>query len=127
VSDLLTAPLEFINRLVGQASSGGAIPFFDPFYNIVIILWMAAIAAILVCPFWKKFRAFAVFLTWLAVFTTFVMRGSSPEGLKLDVLSAYLNMSLSVVLLVLFVILTLWLFGRLVRGKKLVPTPKVGQ
>jgi hypothetical protein len=125
VSDLLTAPLEFIRRLVGEASSGGAIPFFDPFYNIVVILWMAAIAAILVCPFWKKFRAFAVFLTWMAIFTTFVMRGSSPEDLKLDVLSAYLNMSLSVVLLILFVILTIWLFGRLLGSKKLVPTPKV--
>ena len=126
MSDLLTAPLELIRSIVGEISSSGPIPFFDPFYNIVVILWMAAIAGILVCPFWKKFRAFAVFLTWLAVFATFVMRGSSPEGLKLDVLSAYLNMSLSVVLLVLFVILTLWLFGRLVRGKKLVPAPKVG-
>jgi len=125
MSDLLTAPLELIRSIVGEISSGGPIPFFDPFYNIVVILWMAAIAAILVCPFWKKFRAFAVFLTWLAVFATFMMRGSSPGGLKLDVLSAYLNMSLSVVLLVLFVILTVWLFGRLVRGKKLVPTPKV--
>ena len=126
MSDLLTAPLEFIRRLVGEASSGGAIPFFDPFYDIVVILWMAAIAAILICLFWKKFRAFAVFLTWLAMFTTFVMRGSSPEGLKLDALTAYLNMSLSVVLLVLFVVLTLWLFRRLLGGKKLVPTPKVG-
>jgi len=124
VSDLLTAPLEFIRRLVGEASSGGAIPFFDPFYDIVVILWMATIAAILVCPFWKKFRAFAVFLTWLAIFTTFVMKGSSPNDAGLSVLNAFFNMSLSLVLLVLFVILTLWIFGRVVKGK--VPAPKVG-
>jgi hypothetical protein len=124
MSDLLTAPLNLIRDLVGGVSSGGAIPFFDPFYNLVVLLWMAAIAAILVCPFWKKFRAFAVFLTWLAIFTTLAMRGSSPEGLKLDVLSAFFNMSLSVVLLVLFVILTIWLFGRLLKTK--VSVPKVG-
>jgi hypothetical protein len=125
MSDILSWPLDFIRSLVGEVSTGGAIPFFDPFYNLVVILWMAAIAAILVAPFWKKFRAFAVFLTWLAIFTTFVMRGSSPEGLKLDALSAFFNMSLSVVLLILFVILTIWLFRRLVHGKKIVPTPKV--
>jgi len=126
MSDLLTAPLEFIANIVGGISPGGAIPFFDPFYNIVVVLWMAAIAAIIVAPFWKRFRAFAVFLTWLAIFTTFVMRGSSPNGLQLDVLSSLLNMSLSVVLLILFVILTIWLFKRIVGGKRLVPTPRVG-
>ena len=125
MSDLLTAPLNLIRSLVGEISSDQAIPLFDPFYNLVVILWMAAIAAILVCPFWKKFRAFAVFLTWLAIFTTFVMRGSLPEGLKLDALSTLFNRSLSVVLLILFVILTIWLFRRLISGKKLVPTPKV--
>ena len=124
MSDLLTAPLNLIRDLVGGVSSGGAIPFFDPFYNLVVLLWMGPISAIFVCPFWKKFRAFAVFLTWLAIFTTLAMRGSSPEGLKLDVLSAYFNMSLSVVLLVLFVILTIWLFGRLLKAK--VSVPKVG-
>ena len=124
MSDLLTAPLNFIRSIVGEISSGGAIPFFDPFYNIVVILWMATIAAILVCPFWKKFRAFAVFLTWLAIFTTFVMKGSSPNDAGLSVLNAFFNMSLSLVLLVLFVILTLWIFGRVVKGK--VPAPKVG-
>jgi hypothetical protein len=123
MSDLLTAPLEFIQRVVGEISSEGAIPFFHPFYNLVVILWMAAIAAILVCPFWKKFRAFAVFLTWLAIFTTLAMRGSSPSGLQLDVLSAFFNVSLSIVLLILFVILTIWIFKRVVKGK--VPTPKV--
>ena len=126
MSDLLTAPLEFIRDIVGEISSGGAIPFFDPFYNAVVILWMAAIAAIIVAPFWKKFRGFAVFLTWLAIFTTFIMRGSFPEGLRLDALSALFNMSLSVVLLILFVVLTIWLFKRIVGGKKLVPTPRVG-
>ena len=126
MSDLLTAPLEFIQRVVGEISSDGAIPFFHPFYNLVIILWMAAIAAIIVAPFWKKFRAFAVFLTWLAIFTTFVMRGSLPGGIQLDTLSSLFNLSLSAVLLILFVILTIWIFRRVVGGKKLVPTPKVG-
>jgi hypothetical protein len=126
VSDLLTAPLEFIANIVGGISPGGAIPFFDPFFNEVVILWMAAIAAIIVAPFWKRFRGFAVFLTWLAIFTTFIMRGSSPEGLRLDALSALFNMSLSAVLLVLFVALTIWLFRRIIGGKKLVPTPRVG-
>lgn len=59
MSDLLTAPLELIRNIVGEISTGGAIPFFDPFYNLVVILWMAVIAAILVAPFWKKFRGFA--------------------------------------------------------------------
>lgn len=123
MSDLLTAPLNLIRGIVGEISSGGAIPFFDPFYNLTVILWMAAFAAILVAPFWKKFRAFAVFLTWLAIFTTFVMKGASPNEAGLSVLNAFFNMSLSLVLLILFVILTLWIFGWVVKGK--VPTPKV--
>ena len=126
MSDLLAAPLEFIGNIVGQVSTGGAIPFFDPFYNLVVILWIAAIAAIIVAPFWKRFRAFAVFLTWLAIFTTFVMRGSLPGGIQLDTLSSLFNLSLSAVLLMLFVILTIWIFRRVVSGKKLVPAPKVG-
>jgi hypothetical protein len=126
MSDLFSSILGFIQAIAGSIGTGGEIPFFDPFYNLVVILWMAAIAAILVAPFWKRFRAFAVFLTWLAIFATFVMRGSSPNGLELSTLSALFNMSLSVVLLILFIILTIWIFGRLVGGKKLVPTPKVG-
>jgi len=70
MSGMLAWPLDVIRSLVGEISTGGAIPFFDPFYNLVVILWMAAIAAILVAPFWKRFRSFAVFLTWLAIFTT---------------------------------------------------------
>jgi hypothetical protein len=46
VSDLLTAPLELIRNFVGEISSDGAIPFFDPFYNLVVILWMAAARAL---------------------------------------------------------------------------------
>lgn len=126
MSDLLTAPLEFIANIVEGISPGGAIPFFDPFYNAVVILWMAAIAAIIVAPFWKRFRGFAVFLTWLAIFTTFIMRGSMPGGIQLDALSSLFNLSLSAVLLILFVILTIWIFRWIVGGKKLVPTPKVG-
>ena len=80
MSGMLAWPLDVIRSLVGEISTGGAIPFFDPFYNLVVILWMAAIAAILVAPFWKKFRSFAVFLTWLAIFTTLVIRGSSSDS-----------------------------------------------
>lgn len=48
MSDLLTTPLNLIRTIVGEISSGGAIPFFDPFYNMAVLLCMAAIAAILV-------------------------------------------------------------------------------
>lgn len=126
MSDLLTAPLELIRNLVGEISSGGAIPFFDPFYNLVVILWMAAIAAILVAPFWKKFRGFAALLTWAAIFGTFVMRGSSSSGGEISVLSSLFNVSFSLVLLIVFVFLTIWIFSRLVSRKKLVTAPKVG-
>jgi hypothetical protein len=126
MSDILAWPLDFIRSLVGEVSTGGAIPFFDPFYNLVVILWMAAIAAILVAPFWKKFRSFAVFLTWLAIFTTLVMRGSSSDSGEISVLTSLFNISFSFVLLVIFVILSFWIFSRLLTKKKLVPTPKVG-
>ena len=124
--DILAWPLDVIRSLVGEISTGGAIPFFDPFYNLVVILWMAAIAAILVAPFWKKFRSFAVFLTWLAIFTTLVMRGSSSDSGEISILTSLFNMSFSLVLLVIFVILTIWIFRRLLTRKKIIPTPKVG-
>ena len=126
MSGMLAWPLDVIRSLVGEISTGGAIPFFDPFYNLVVILWMAAIAAILVAPFWKRFRSFAVFLTWLAIFTTLVMRGSSSDGGEISVLTSLFNISFSFVLLVIFVILSFWIFSRLLTKKKLVPTPKVG-
>jgi len=126
MSGMLAWPLDVIRSLVGEISTGGAIPFFDPFYNLVVILWMAAIAAILVAPFWKRFRSFAVFLTWLAIFTTLVMRGSSSDSGEISILTSLFNISFSFVLLVIFVILSFWIFSRLLTKKKLVPTPKVG-
>jgi len=121
VSDLLTAPLELIRNFVGEVSSGGAIPFFDPFYNLVVILWMAAIAAIIVAPFWKKFRGFAALLTWAAIFTTLVMRGSSSRGGEISALTSLFNISFSMVMLIVFVFLTIWIFSRLVSRKKVMP------
>jgi hypothetical protein len=126
MSDLLTLPLEFIKSILGGLPSGQALPYFAPFYNLTVLLWMAAIAAILVAPFWKKFRGFAVFLTWLAIFATLVQRGSSTQGGEINALSALFNISFSTTILIIFVILTFWIFSRLLR-KKVIPTPKVSQ
>jgi hypothetical protein len=125
MSDLLSLPLEFINNIIGQIPSDQAIPYFAPFYNLTVILWMAAIAAIIVAPFWKRFRAFAVFLTWMAIFFTLVQRGSSSQRGEIDALQALFNISFSTAILIIFVVLTLWIFGRLLTGKKSVPIPKV--
>ena len=124
MSDLLTLPLEFINRILGEIPSGQAIPYFAPFYNLTVLVWMAAIAAILVAPFWKKFRGFAVFLTWMAIFLTLVQRGSSTQRGEIDALSALFNISLSTAILAVFVVLTVWIFAKLV-GRKMIPKPKV--
>jgi hypothetical protein len=124
VSDLLTIALQFINSLLGGIPSGQAVPYFAPFYNLTVLLWMAAIAAILVAPFWKKFRGFAVFLTWLAIFATLVQRGSSTQQGEINALSAVFNISFSTAILIIFVVLTLWVFGKIL-GKKVIPTPKV--
>jgi hypothetical protein len=124
MSDLLTLPLEFINRILGQIPSGQAIPYFAPFYNLTVLVWMAAIAAILVAPFWKKFRGFAVFLTWMAIFLTLVQRGSLTQGGEIDALSALFNISLSTAILVVFIVLTVWVFVKLA-GRKAIPKPKV--
>jgi hypothetical protein len=75
--DALTILLEFIRNILGEIPSGQAIPYFAPFYNLTVLVWMAAIPAILVAPFWKRFRGFAVFLVWLAIFLTLAQRGSS--------------------------------------------------
>jgi hypothetical protein len=124
MSDLLTLPLEFINSVLGGIPSGQAVPYFAPFYNLTVLLWMAAIAAILVAPFWKKFRGFAVFLTWMAIFATLVQRGSSTQQGEINALSALFNISFSTAILIIFVVLTLWIFSRLL-GKKVISTPKV--
>jgi len=124
MSDLLTLPLQFINNVLGGIPSGQAVPYFAPFYNLTVLLWMAAIAAILVAPFWKKFRGFAVFLTWMAIFATLVQRGSSTQQGEINALSALFNISFSTAILIIFVVLTLWIFGKLL-GKKVISTPKV--
>jgi Na+/phosphate symporter len=124
MSDLLTLPLQFINSVLGGIPSGQAVPYFAPFYNLTVLLWMAAIAAILVAPFWKKFRGFAVFLTWMAIFATLVQRGSSTQQGEINALSALFNISFSTAILIIFVVLTLWIFSRLL-GKKVISAPKV--
>ncbi len=126
MSDLLTLPLELIKNILGETPSGQVVPYFAPFYNLTVLLWMAAIAAILVAPFWKRFRGFAVFLTWLAIFATLVQRGASTQRGEIDALSALFNISFSTAILIIFVILTFWIFGRLL-GKKMISTPKVSQ
>lgn len=127
MSDPLTSIFDLIRSLVGQPSTGGVIPFFDPLYNLTVLVWMGAIAAIIVSPFSKRFRGFAAFLTWIALFLTFVGRGSSSQGEQISTLSTLFNISSSVVFLVLFVILSVWIFGRLLGRKKIVPTPSVSK
>lgn len=124
MSDVLSVLLEFIRSILGEMPSGQAIPYFAPFYNLTVLVWMAAIPAILVAPFWKKFRGFAVFLVWLAIFLTLAQRGSSSTRAEIDALSALFSISISTAILLVFVVLTLWLFSRLL-GKKAIPTPKV--
>jgi Na+/phosphate symporter len=88
---------------------------------------MGAIAAIIVSPFSKRFRGFAAFLTWIALFLTFVGRGSSSQGEEISTLTALFNISSSVVFLIVFVFLSVWIFSRLLGRKKLVPTPSVSK
>jgi hypothetical protein len=125
MSDLLTIALQFINSVLGGIPSGQAVPYFAPFYNLTVLLWMAAIAAIVVAPFWKKFRGFAVFLTWMATFATLVQRGLSTQQGEINALSALFNISFSTAILIIFVVLTVWIFSRLLGGKKIVSTPRV--
>ena len=124
MSDVLTILLDFISNILGEIPSGQAIPYFAPFYNLTVLVWMAAIPAILVAPFWKRFRGFAVFLVWLAIFLTLAQRGSSST--EIDALSALFSISISTAILLVFVVFTLWVFSRLL-GKKVIPTPKVSK
>jgi CDP-diglyceride synthetase len=127
VSDPLTSIFNLITSLVGQPSTGTAIPFFDPLYNLTVVVWMGAIAAIIVSPFSKRFRGFAAFLTWIALFLTFVGRGSSSQGEEISTLTSLFNISSSIAFLLVFVFLSVWLFGRLLGRKKIVPTPSVSK
>lgn len=122
MSDPLTSILNLITGIVGQASIGGAVPFFDPLYNLTVLVWMGAIAAIIVAPFSKRLRGLAAFLTWVALFLTFVGRGSSSRGEDISQLTTYLNLSATLVFLIIFVVLSVWIFGRLLFGKKIIPT-----
>ena len=123
MSDVLTIIFDFIRGLVGEAPSGQAIPYFAPFYNLLIILWMAAISALFVALFWKKFRSFAAFLVWVAVFLTLISRGSSSRQVQIDQISSALNISFSTIILIVFVILTLLVFGKMLGGRRSVPKP----
>ena len=123
MSDILSIVFDFIRGLVGEAPSGQAIPYFAPFYNLLVIIWMAAISALFVALFWKKFRSFAAFLIWVAFFLTLIQRGSTTQQVQIDQISAALNISFSTIVLIIFIILTLLIFGKLLGGKKSVPTP----
>jgi len=76
-----------------------------------------------VALFWKKFRSFAAFLVWVAVFLTLIHRGSTTQNVQIDQISALFDVSFSTIVLIIFVILTLVIFGKLMGGKKVVPTP----
>jgi hypothetical protein len=123
MSDVLTIIFDFIRGLVGEAPSGQAIPYFAPFYNLLIVLWMAAISALFVALFWKRFRSFAAFLVWVAVFLTLISRGSSSQQVQIDQISSALNVSFSTIILIVFVILTLLVFGKMLGGRRSVPKP----
>jgi hypothetical protein len=123
VSDALSVIFDFIRGLLGEVPSGQAIPYFAPFYNLLVILWMAVIAALFVALFWKKFRSFAAFLVWVAVFLTLIHRGSTTQNIQIDQISTLFDVSFSTIVLIIFVILTLVIFGKLMGGKKAVPTP----
>jgi hypothetical protein len=123
MSDILSATLEFIKILLGEPPTDSAIPYFAPFYNLLIILWMAALSAIFVAVFWKRFRGFAAFLIWMAIFLTLIHKGSSSLNVQIDAFSAVFNMSFSIVLLIIFIILTLLIFGGLLGRRRGVPIP----
>jgi hypothetical protein len=123
MSDVLSIIFDFIGGLVGEAPSGQAIPYFAPFYNLLIILWMAAISALFVALFWKRFRSFAALLVWVAVFLTLIQRGSTTQQVQIDQISAALSISFSTIVLIIFVILTLVIFGKMLGGRKSLPKP----
>ena len=123
MSDTLSIVFDFIRGLLGEVPSGQAIPYFAPFYNLLVIVWMAAISALFVALFWKKFRSFAAFMVWTAIFLTLIHRGSTTQNVQIDQISAALDISFSTIVLIIFVILTLVIFGKLFGGRKSVPTP----
>ena len=123
MSDPVSLVFDFIKNLLGEIPSGQAIPYFAPFYTLLVILWMAAISAIFVALFWKRFRGFAAFLIWMAVFLTLIHRGSVSQDIDIDASSQIFNISFSTIVLIVFAVLTLVIFGGFLRGKKVVQTP----
>ena len=123
MTDVLSLVFEFISGLLGGAPSGQAIPSFAPFYNLLVILWMAALSSLFVALFWKKFRSFAAFLVWIAIFLTLIERGSSSEQVQVGQVSGLFNISFSTIVLIIFVIVTLLIFGKMLGGSKSIPTP----
>jgi hypothetical protein len=124
MTDVISLVFDFINGLLGGAPTGQAIPNFSPFYNLLVILWMAAISSLFVAIFWKKFRSFAAFLIWIAIFLTLIQQGSSTNEVQVNQASGLFNISFStVVIIVLFVIVTLLIFGKMLGGKRSLPTP----
>jgi hypothetical protein len=71
-------------------------PFFDPLYNLTVLVWMGAVAAIIASPFSKRFRGFAAFLAWITLFPTFVGRGSYSQAQEISTLSTLFNISSSI-------------------------------
>jgi hypothetical protein len=61
----------------------------------------------------------------MAIFATLVQRGSTSQRGEIDALSALFNISFSTAILIIFVVLTVWVFSRIVGRKKVIPTPKV--
>jgi hypothetical protein len=123
MTDVLSLVFDFINALLGGVPSGQPIPYFSPFYNLLVILWMAAISSLFVALFWKKFRSFAAFLVWVAIFLTLIERGSSTQQVQVDQVSGLFNISLSTIVIIIFVIVTLLLFSKLLGGRRSIPTP----
>ena len=123
MTDPISLVFDFIKNLLGEIPSGQAIPYFAPFYTLLVILWMAAISAIFVALFWKRFRGFAAFLIWMAVFLTLIHRGSVSQDIDIDASSQIFNISFSTIVLIVFAVLTLVIFGGFLRGKKVVQTP----
>jgi len=61
----------------------------------------------------------------VAIFATLVQRGSASQRREIDALSALFNISFSTAILIIFVILAIWVFSRIIGRKRVIPTPKV--
>ena len=123
MTDVLSLVFDFITGLLGGAPTGQAIPSFAPFYNLLVLLWMASLSSLFVALFWKKFRSFAAFLVWVAIFLTLIERGSSTQQVQVNQVSGLFNISLSTIVIILFAIVTLLVFSKMLGGKRSIPTP----